>query len=98
MASIKKLMNMKGKTVLITGWAGKIAYAISEAYTDLDADLILLDNNIKNLNKSKSMLVNKFSINCEICHIDLEKGFSETIEWFRTPDLLYNSVLYNVWD
>ena len=50
MRSIKELINIKNNTVLITGGGGKIAYAIAEAYAELGAKLILLDNNKSNKN------------------------------------------------
>ena len=96
MKSIKKLINMEDRIILLTGGGGKIAYAIAEAFAEMNATILLLDNNNESLTHAQKMLTEKFSIECDILQIDLENlenekdAIIEILNKYETLDVLIN--------
>jgi len=87
--SVKKLMCLDGKTALVTGGAGHLGSAISEALAELGAEIIILGQNSEKGNNFINSLKKNFNINASFHKIDLNskssidsflEGFSKKID------------------
>ena len=72
MPLIKNLINLNGKSALVTGAAGFLGLAISETLAELGANLILVDLPEKNLIEKGNSIADKWGIDVLIEEIDLE--------------------------
>ena len=72
MKSLKKLVNMNNRTVLITGACGHLGKLISETTSEMGANLIITDHPSKNLLHLKNRLQKKYSNNVIALNCDLE--------------------------
>lgn len=72
--TIKEMLDMKGRTCLITGACGKVGQALSFALSEMDCNLILLDHPKTNLKELKNQLSKKFNNETIIIPCDLESS------------------------
>ncbi|MBV1883757.1 MAG: SDR family oxidoreductase [Pseudomonadales bacterium] len=72
MKSISALMNLSGKIGLITGGAGHIALAMSEALAEQGANLILIDLDHAGLIQRQSDLESRYPITVSIYECDFD--------------------------
>lgn len=70
---IHSLMDMSNRTTLITGAGGHLGYAMSSVLAEMKCNLILVDKNTENLDKTKSLLGEKSTVEIDTFCIDLEK-------------------------
>ncbi len=70
MKSIQQLMNLKGRTALITGGAGHLGYAIAEALAEAGASIVLLDLEPK-ANVKAAALARKYRVKATALAVDL---------------------------
>ncbi len=75
MRTLKELMDLKGRTALITGGAGHLGFAIAESLAELHADIILLDvDNSQTARKAKD-LQKEYEVKAIALPVDLtDKG------------------------
>ncbi len=100
MKSISELSDMAGRVTLITGAAGYIGRAVSEAVAELGSNLILLDIDAGGLQKLSSQLSDKYGVNVEFLELDLadEHAIAEVPEFISDTmgrlDVLINNAAY----
>tara|TARA_B110000259_G_scaffold75050_1_gene88297 strand:+ start:232 stop:1041 length:810 start_codon:yes stop_codon:yes gene_type:complete len=70
--TIKNLLNLNGRTALITGAAGNLGKEISGALAELGADLILVDHPDINFSDIQNNLKDSWGIKVYPYHCDLE--------------------------
>ena len=97
MKSLNEMMNLKGKTALVTGGAGYLGGAICESLAELGANVVVGSRNLENCNKFAEELSEKFDTQCVGVKLDITseediKQASESIkEKFGTLDILVNN-------
>lgn len=72
MRSIKELMSLQGKVALVTGAAGGVGYAASEALAELGANIAMVDINETAANDKAKLLEKKFNRKTLVIKSDLE--------------------------
>lgn len=72
MRSIKTMMNMKKKSIVITGGGGHIAYAAAEALAELGGKIFLIDSNDVALSQNAERLSACYPKKIEKIQYDLE--------------------------
>ena len=98
--TIKEMLDMKGRTCLITGACGKVGQALSFAFSEMGCNLVLLDHPKTNLKELKNQLSKKFKNKVFIISCDLESSkeidevrpFIE--ENFKSLDILINNAAF----
>jgi NAD(P)-dependent dehydrogenase (short-subunit alcohol dehydrogenase family) len=97
--SIHDLIDLSGRTALITGACGKLGSIFAETLAELGCSLILVDLDIKKLQDLKLSL-EEFNVPVKIHVADLEKSearvnlHSETLGEEKTLDLLINNAAF----
>ncbi len=100
MRSIQELMNLSGRTVLITGGAGNIGRAMAEAVAELGANIVILDRDIHAINEVADLILKKHGINTYPLQVDLEKPDElQTVKRFlethcESLDVLINNAAF----
>jgi NAD(P)-dependent dehydrogenase (short-subunit alcohol dehydrogenase family) len=72
MRSIKELINLTGRTALVTGGAGFIGRAIGETLAELGANVVILDRDSTAANDVANSISGKFGIEAIGLQVDLE--------------------------
>ena len=72
MRNIKDLMNLKGRTALITGATGGIGQAAAITIAELGGDLLLVDRPRSDYALIKQRILEKHNVNIEQMDCDLE--------------------------
>ncbi|MCK5579891.1 MAG: SDR family oxidoreductase [Candidatus Omnitrophica bacterium] len=72
MKELKDLMDLKGRVALITGGAGHLGYAIAESLAELGAHIVLLDCDMRMIEKQKARLIKKYKVKVSSLCVDLE--------------------------
>ena len=72
MNDLRNLLNLSGKTALVTGASGHLGLAICQTLAELGSNLILVDKDPTEVSKLASSLSKKWSINAEGVSCDLE--------------------------
>jgi NAD(P)-dependent dehydrogenase (short-subunit alcohol dehydrogenase family) len=92
--TLSELVSLKGQKALITGAGTGIGAAIACRFAEAGADLILIDIDEKNLNKTKDGL-HRFGTNTQVYRLDLSSKREIDALWdsFRgnEPDILVNN-------
>ncbi len=94
------MLNIKGRTCLITGACGKVGQALSFALSEMGCNLVLLDHPKTNLKELKNQISNKFKNQIILVPCDLEssreieevKPFIE--KKFNSLDILINNAAF----
>jgi len=73
MATIKDLVNLKGRRGLITGATGYLGKVMSETLAELGADIILVDRPGSDFDRQAGMLSERWGVNVEGLACDLEQ-------------------------
>jgi len=71
MRSIKELMDLSGRTALVTGGAGHIGLAFCEAMAEVGANIAVLDIDSDRVGKTAASLSDKFSVKTIGLTVDL---------------------------
>ena len=71
MRSIKKLMDLSGRTVLITGGAGHIGRAMAESVAECGASVAVVDMEQASCEAAASELAGKYAVDCAGFSVDL---------------------------
>jgi NAD(P)-dependent dehydrogenase (short-subunit alcohol dehydrogenase family) len=74
MTTITKLMDLKGRTALITGAAGGLGRVVAETLAELGADLILVDRPGSNLQQRTEQLGPRWGVHVKDIFCDLEQS------------------------
>jgi len=94
MASIQELLLLNGKTAIITGSASGIGRAIAERYAEAGSNLILIDIDKKNLEKTRVDL-ERYDVDVSAHLCDLGKKEDIDAIWRdvakKRPDILVNN-------
>ena len=98
--TIKDMLNMEGRTCLITGACGKVGQALSFTLSEMDCNLVLLDHPNTNLKELKNQISKKFKnevifIACDLessKEIDKVRPFIE--KNFNSLDVLINNAAF----
>lgn len=72
MTTLSRLMNMRGRRVLITGANGHLGRVMAESLAELGADLILVDRPSSDFTALESMLEKKWNVKVLTQQCDLE--------------------------
>jgi len=100
MKSIKALMNLSGRTALITGGAGFIGRAMVEALAELGATIVVLDRNIEVIrcvteSVSRSHGVKAYGIEVDLEDSDAVKRVPQELEKYGGKlDILINNAAF----
>lgn len=95
--SLRRLMDMRGRVVLITGGAGHVGRAAGEAFAELGADLVLLDLDEDGARRSAADLARRFGVDALPLVHDLERdgaapaAVGEAAAWHGRLDVLVNA-------
>lgn len=73
MTSIKKLIDLNGRSALITGAAGGLGRVMASTLAELGADLILVDLPNTEISCLIASLIERFNVNVEFISCDLEQ-------------------------
>jgi NAD(P)-dependent dehydrogenase (short-subunit alcohol dehydrogenase family) len=97
MCKIKDLINLKGRTALITGANGLLGNVIAETLAELGADLILVDRHNSNLRNQSNLITTNYDINVEyqFCDLEIESQRSELISWININDKRLSLLINN---
>lgn len=98
--TVNEMLNIKGRTCLITGACGKVGQALSFALSEMGCNLVLLDHPKTNLKELKNQISNKFKNQIILIPCDLES--SREIEEvklsiekkFNSLDILINNAAF----
>jgi NAD(P)-dependent dehydrogenase (short-subunit alcohol dehydrogenase family) len=71
MRTLKELMNLRGRTALITGGAGHIGVALGEALAELGANIVVLDMSPEECKKTSQHLKAQFEVDTLALDINL---------------------------
>ena len=91
---VEEMLDIKGRTCLITGASGHVGRALTFAFAEMDCNLILLDHPKTNLEELKNQISNKFqnkvfSISCDLeSPKDIEKIGPFIEDRFNSLDIL----------
>ena len=97
---VKEMLDIKGRTCLITGASGHVGQALSFALAEMDCNLILLDHPNSNLSEFKNKVTEKFknkvfSISCDLeSPKDIEKIRPFIEDRFNSLDILLNNAAF----
>jgi len=72
MSNLSQLMNMSGRRALITGAAGGLGRVMAETLAEMGSDLVLVDLPASPLTSQAEDLVQRYAINVQVGHCDLE--------------------------
>lgn len=92
--SIKDMLNLSGKAVLITGGAQGIGLATARRYAEAGADIILLDINERAMDKAIKNIKKDFGVKVLPYRVDLSDMNDIDKFWGRVeimPDILINN-------
>ena len=98
--TIKEMLNINGRTCLITGACGKVGQALTFAFSEMGCNLILLDHPKTNLEELKNQISQKFKNEIILIPCDLESskeidGVRPLIEKnFNALDILINNAAF----
>ena len=73
MSTIEKLIDLNGRSALITGAAGGLGRALAATLAELGADLILVDLPNTEISGLIASLIERFKVNVEFISCDLEQ-------------------------
>ncbi len=96
MQTLKQLMNLKGRTALITGGAGHLGFVTAATLAEMGSKIILLDVNKDLCVQKIRELQRKYHIKAFPCVVDLAKeqdvrGVSDIVKkYFGSLDILVN--------
>ena len=99
-ASVKKLIDMKGKTSLITGATGHLGKVMANCLSELGSDLVIVDHPNSNLSKLKSEIISKhknkvLEISCDLENSNEIHSILEKITGnFEKLDVLINNAAF----
>ena len=71
---VKEMLDMQGKTCLITGACGHIGRALTFALSEMGCNLVILDHPETNLNKLKNQVSKEFKNKVIAITCDLESS------------------------
>ena len=97
----QKLFDLSGKSIILTGSAGRLGTNFAQILSDAGADLILVDIDQKNNEKLEKSISKEFETRCICSNIDitkrteLEKLSKLVVKKFGKVDGLVNNAFYS---
>jgi NAD(P)-dependent dehydrogenase (short-subunit alcohol dehydrogenase family) len=97
MKKISDLMNLKGRTALITGATGGIGQEIALTIAELGGDLLLVDRPGSNYDSIKEKIFDNWNVNIECidCNLESESSRRLLIEQVNGRDKELNIIINN---
>ncbi len=97
MSSLKELMHMSGRRVLITGATGALGSIIAETLAELGADLLLVDQPSSDFEKLKSTLLGRWQVDIQSlsCDLEIEEDRLSLINQVKQHGYGLNSLINN---
>lgn len=102
MSYLDQMFNLKSKTVVITGGAGAIGTAMSQALLKAEANVVIWGRTRENIDNALKKLHDISSNRCRGLTTDtgeeeqVEKSLAETVKLFGKVDILINAVGGNI--
>lgn len=95
--NLQKLQSLKGRTVLVTGAAGKLGEVITDTLAELGASLILVDRVYDDLERLSNQVRSKWGVNSLSISCDLENQESRLalIDSVKTSSKQLNCLINN---
>src|SRR5690349_15021387 len=90
---ISELISLKGKTSIVTGGAGHLGTAISEALAELGSDMLILGKKKEEGSSFVKHLSQEFNINAEFEEVDINS--KESLDSFFDKKKHNASILVN---
>ena len=100
MSTIEKLIDLSGRSALITGAAGGLGRVMASTLSELGADLILVDLPNTEISGLISCLIERFKVNVDFIPCDLEqqvqraKLISQVKERTKSLNILINNAAF----
>lgn len=100
MRSINELLNLEGRTALITGASGHLGNAIAETLAELNCNLALVDIDYESLAKKSDSIAKKYDVECIAIEHDLEEVESvslikqQLLKRFNSIDIIVNNAAF----
>ena len=97
MATIKELMNLKGRRALITGAAGGLGTMMADTLAELGADLVLVDRPGADFQNLAGTLAERWKIKIQHRQCDLERQDQRTelMDWLKGSEDGLNILINN---
>jgi NAD(P)-dependent dehydrogenase (short-subunit alcohol dehydrogenase family) len=97
MKDIKELMNLQGRTALITGATGGIGQEAAITIAELGGNLLLVDRPGSDFNPIKERVLQKFSVNveCIVCDLENESSRQMLIDQVNDHNQELNIIINN---
>lgn len=98
--NIKKLFDINGKTILLTGATGNLGSQYVEGLSQAGANVVITDLDLKQCKKLQNYIKSKFDVDPLAIQLDLRNKksiknmVSQTIKHFSTIDVLINNAAY----
>jgi len=95
--TLNKMMNLRGRRVLVTGATGHLGQEICKTVAELGADILLLDLPNSNFKKLANYLTKKYKIKCMnlACDLEFEDDRSKTIKIINSQVKNLNIIINN---
>ena len=97
---VTQVMDLTGKTAIVTGGAGGLGEVIGSTLAELGCTVVLVDINKQKLNETKLRIEEKIkcSVEIEVCDLESEEQRSDLISVFgskgRNLDILINNAAF----
>lgn len=85
--TLRQLMDMRGRRVLLTGGGGHLGRVVAEAYAELGSELVLIDRDGEAAETVAHDVSERWSVDCQALEYDLEEpGIATEILRRAAPD------------
>lgn len=97
---LQDLFNLEGKTAIVTGGAGYLGTAISEALAEAGADVVIASRNLENCKQLSESISKTYGVHCEGVSLDVMNSTSVTdclkkvMKKHHSIDILVNNAFF----
>lgn len=97
MTTIKELMNLEGRSALITGATGHLGNVMADTLAELGADLVLVDRPGSDYQAVTDSVIERWGTRpqCRDCDLEQQSQRKSLIDWLETRDQGLNIIVNN---